>query len=119
MKVLVIDDDPFTLDLIAAMLNGKYIVSASTSAGDGLKLAKDNDADLILLNWLLPGKTGAELLAELKSDSAAKDIPVIVISGKVEPDFVEDVIESGAAEFVQKPFSKNELVEKIRLALGS
>ncbi|RLB75200.1 MAG: response regulator, partial [Deltaproteobacteria bacterium] len=81
-KILVIDDEPDALTYIETVLTDNGFESlTTTSAIEGRRLAQEQKPDLILLDLIMPEKSGISMFRELKTDPVLKDIPVVVVSG--------------------------------------
>ena len=105
MKVLVVDDESTMRRLAQYNLElAGHVVLLAETAEEGLALARSETPDLILQDVMLPGMDGFEALNELKSDSATRGIPVVMLTAKGQRSDVEQAIESGAAGYVTKPF---------------
>jgi two-component system phosphate regulon response regulator PhoB len=118
-KVLVIDDDQDILDLITFNLTRAGMqCTCATDSLKGLEIARREEPDLIVLDIMLPGTSGIEILKQLKYDSATKQTPVIMLTAKTEE--VDRVLglELGADDYVTKPFSVRELVLRIQRILA-
>lgn len=104
---LIIDDDPAAVDLLSRWLkrSGYHIISA-LNGDEGLNLAKTYRPHIILLDALMPGRTGYDVLAEIRSDSEIGDTPVLLIT--VDDDRARG-INAGASDFVRKPVSEAQL----------
>lgn len=113
-KILIIDDDMHIGNMIAEMLTieGYRILRAYSGTEALLVLAKERP-DLILLDLMLPGLKGEEVLKEIKG------IPVIVVSARIDIDTKVDLLLSGAADYITKPFSQKELLARIAVQLRS
>ena len=118
-KILVIDDEPQILLMIAARLkaNGYAVVTASSGA-QGLKEVKTERPGLIFLDHVMPEMNGAEVLSRLKEDPATKDIPVVMFTADVKRVKVAEFQALGAADCIYKPFLPDELITKVRTILG-
>ena len=134
-KILVIDDEPDAITYIETVLadNG-YEPISTTSPAEAIELAKSERPDLILLDLIMPEKSGISLFGELRSDPELKGIPVVVVSGISQvtgADFSEFSFKlpsgsEGADEtvyvkpdgFVEKPVDPPELIRVIREVLG-
>jgi len=112
-RVIVIDDDEFTLDLVTKMLEEHYEILTAVNGIIGLKIIENEDIDLIVLDWMMPDMDGLSVLVHLKSNPELSSIPVVFLSGKAEPDSIKTALSSGAAAFVSKPFKKFDLIENI------
>lgn len=116
-KVLAIDDDAFTTKLLETLLRDSFEITCCNSVNEGLKEIKKNHFDLILLDWVMPGINGIELLKILKTDANTAHIPVIVLSSNTEECEVQEAIGLGADDYIIKPFSKNQIIRQIESLL--
>jgi DNA-binding response OmpR family regulator len=109
--ILVIDDDPTVLDVVARYLSrAGYQVSVAPDGELGLKLAAARLPDLVVLDLMLPGRSGLEVCAELR---ARAPIPVIMLTALGEEEDRVVGLELGADDYVTKPFSPRELVLRV------
>ncbi|MDX9992618.1 MAG: response regulator transcription factor [Anaerolineales bacterium] len=114
-KILVIDDEPGILKLISAYLKPEGFQVLTASDGEsGLKAARAFKPDLILLDVMLPGIDGIELLTRLRRES---DVYVILLTARTEETDKIIGLTIGADDYVTKPFSPRELVARIKAAL--
>ncbi len=114
-KILVIDDEPGILKLISAYLKPEgYEVLTASDGEAGLKSARIFKPDLILLDIMLPGIDGLDLLARLRRES---DVYVILLTARTEETDKVVGLTVGADDYVTKPFSPRELVARIKAAL--
>ena len=112
-KVLVVDDEPGILKFISIGLKSfGYQVVTSLSGEEALRLVETEQPDIMLLDVLMPGMDGTEVLKTLRSFS---QLPVIVFSAKSA--FGDQVCQLGANDFVAKPFTPETLVRKIKTVL--
>ncbi len=112
MRVLLVEDDPATVESIEAMLKSESMVVDSTDLGeDGLEIAKLYDYDIIVLDLMLPDMDGMEVLRRLR-DSRVQT-PVLILSGLTESDHKVKGLCSGADDYLTKPFDKAELLARI------
>lgn len=116
--ILVVDDVPENIEVIAAILKADYATVAATSGPQALQIVHSaQPPDLILLDVLMPEMNGYEVCRVLKSDPATRDIPVIFLTGS---DSVEDVVrglEIGAVDYIAKPAEPGILKARIRTHL--
>jgi hypothetical protein len=116
--VLVVDDVPANIDVIAAILEGECTVIRATSGAEALQLARDSrPPDLILLDIMMPEMDGYAVCRELKAHPATRDIPIIFLTGN---DGVEDVVrglEMGAVDYIAKPAEPGILKARLRTHL--
>lgn len=114
-KILVIDDEPSILDLVTAYLTPEgYEVRTATDGLTGLELARTYKPNLVVLDIMLPGIDGLEMLARLRRDS---DAYVILLTAKTEETDKIIGLAVGADDYVTKPFSPRELVARVKAAL--
>ena len=114
-KILVIDDEPGIVKLISAYLKPEgYEVLTASDGESGLKAARAFKPDLILLDIMLPGLDGIELLSRLRRES---DVYVILLTARTEETDKVVGLTVGADDYVTKPFSPREVVARIKAAL--
>lgn len=111
MAVLVIEDDNNINMMINEALTKKgYDVTSAFSGTEGLLRVKSGEFDIIILDLMLPGMTGDEVLKEIRKDT---DVPIIVLSAKDELDTKVDMLNAGANDYMTKPFELKELEARI------
>ena len=116
--VLVVEDEPAIQELIAFNLKqAGHIVMAAPSAESAQHLIKETLPDLILLDWMLPGMSGIDFARKLKNDSYTKAIPLIMLTARGEEQDKVKGLETGADDYVTKPFSPRELNARIKAVL--
>lgn len=104
--ILVVDDTPDNLSLMSGLLKDDYKVKIATNGEKALQIARsDNPPDLILLDIMMPGLSGYEVISELKRDGRTKDIPVIFLTAMSEMEDEKKGLELGAVDFIIKPIS--------------
>lgn len=107
-KILIVDDDVYIGDMLEEMLNREgYKVQRAYSGTEALLLLKGEKPDLVLLDLMLPGLQGEELLPQIE------EIPVIVISAKSEVSGKVKLLLQGAADYITKPFAMEELLARV------
>jgi len=114
-KILVIEDDKFLRELISQkILKEGYDVAEAVDGEKGVESAKAEKPDLILLDLILPGIDGFEVLARIKSDPEIAGIPVIILSNLGQKDDIEKGMKMGAADYLIKAhFTPGEIIEKV------
>ena len=113
--VLVIDDTPSNLALMSRLLKEHYHVRVANGGEAGLKLAASgHKPDLILLDVMMPGMDGYEVCSRLKADPVLRDIPVIFLTARSEPDDQEKGFGLGAIDYISKPISPPVVLARIR-----
>lgn len=113
-KILIIEDDKTIQEMLITLLKKNNYETVSAYSGTEGVLIHNRDIDLILLDLMLPGKSGEEIITELK---AKKDIPILVMSAIHELDRKLDLFELGAEDYITKPFSNEELLARIKVHL--
>ncbi|MCX5662402.1 MAG: response regulator transcription factor [Planctomycetota bacterium] len=117
-KVLVVDDEEDILELIEYNLAKQgFQVSCVTSGEDGVKVARTQVPDLVVLDLMLPGLDGLEVCRTLKADPKTKGVPVLMLTAKGEESDVIRGLECGADDYITKPFSPRVLVARVKAAL--
>jgi DNA-binding response OmpR family regulator len=112
MKILVIEDSRATSDFIKRGLDEEgFAVDTAFTGEEGLELARTFDYDLVLLDVMLPGKNGFEVCESLRQYKA--HIPILMLTGKIEVEDRVHGLNSGADDYLVKPFSFGELVARI------
>ncbi len=113
--VLVVDDEPGIVKVLGIKLKlHGYEVIGTTSGAEAVELAREKDPDVMLLDILMPGMNGMEVLERVRTFSR---VPVIVFTAR--PDVTQIAMKMGADDFIAKPFDPDQMVEKIRCLLGS
>ena len=114
MHILIVEDEIGIMQFLQQGLEEEgYQISTAFDGATGLELFLENHFDLILLDWMLPKMTGLELCKEIRKSNSA--IPILFLTAK---DTVQETIEglqSGANDYIKKPFSFEELVERIKV----
>jgi two-component system KDP operon response regulator KdpE len=114
MRILIVDDEPTIARVLLPVLEatGAIVFSASTAA-EGLRLARDKAANMVLLDLGLPDADGKDLIAELRQ---ADEMAIIVISARHQETEKIAALDEGADDYVDKPFNIDELMARIRAA---
>lgn len=117
-SILIVEDDEALRESVAMLLElqGHRAIAASNGI-DGLALARRERPAIIITDVAMPGMTGFELLENLRKDDAMSTIPVIILTAKVERAAMRRGMELGAADFISKPFSEQELLNSIAARL--
>lgn len=114
-KALIVDDDEELVELIRDVLeaDGRFDVRVANNGFDAGMMVKEYRPDIIVLDVMLPDINGKEVCQRVRSDSSLDDVKIICISGMVEQDKVADLKDSGANDFMQKPFEIEALVDRM------
>ena len=116
--VFIAEDETSIVTLLKYNLEKEgHKVSYSENGEDALKQIKDKHPDLILMDWMLPDLSGVEICKNLKKDKKYNDIPVIMLTAKGEEEDKLRAFDTGADDYVTKPFSQKELNARIKSLL--
>jgi CheY-like chemotaxis protein len=106
--ILIVDDEDSIRDMLSIALDAAgYNVLQALNAQTAHSLVVDRNPDLILLDWMMPGTTGLELLRRLKRDEITEKIPVIMLTAKAQEANKLSGLDAGADDYIVKPFSPN------------
>lgn len=113
-KILIIEDDKDINEMLTKLLtNNDFVVENAYSGTEGVLVHNDN-IELILLDLMLPGKNGEEIIKELKEKN---NVPIIVMSAIQDTDKKVDLLTLGANDYITKPFNNDELIARIKVQL--
>jgi DNA-binding response OmpR family regulator len=114
-KILVIDDELNIIKLITYVLKKeKYDVMTARNGRDGLRLVRDFNPSLIVLDLMMPVMNGVTFLEQFRSISGSADIPVIVTTARGYTDEIEKIMQAGASAYIEKPFDRNVFLDTVR-----
>ncbi|WP_462321160.1 phosphate regulon transcriptional regulator PhoB [Halochromatium sp.] len=115
--VMIVDDEPDIREVMRfALEEGGYQVLEAGHADEARKLLSD-EPDLVLLDWMLPGRSGLELAAQLKQSPKTRSIPIIMVSARGEEEDRVKGLDTGADDYITKPFSPREMVARVNAVL--
>jgi DNA-binding response OmpR family regulator len=118
-KVLIVDDEPnIVVSLEFLMERHGYKIRIATTGDEVLPAVQEFAPDLILLDVMLPGRTGFEICQELRQDPEHRDVKIIMLTAKGRETEVAKGLALGADAYVTKPFSTKDLLSKVRELLG-
>lgn len=114
-KVLVVDDDPAIVELFVDVLNrdGRFDVKTAQSGYDAGMITQEFMPELIILDYMLPDINGNVVCRTLRQNPSFQHTKIIIVSGVVNQDEINDLLKSGADDFVKKPFNIEKLVGRI------
>ncbi len=114
-SILVVEDEPAIQELVSFTCSSNgYKVRRAESVGAAQEAIREELPDLVILDWMLPDRSGIELLRALRGEERTKGLPVIMLTAKsAESDRVSG-LDAGADDYVVKPFSPRELVSRVR-----
>jgi two-component system phosphate regulon response regulator PhoB len=117
-RVLVVEDEPAQREVLAYNLEAEGFKVAKAETGDeALLLVEEETPDIIVLDWMLPGVSGIEVCRRVKSKSETRSIPIIMLSARSEEVDRVRGLETGADDYVIKPYSVVELMARVRSQL--
>lgn len=117
-NILLVEDEPAIQELIAVNLaRAGHTVVRVADAESAQRLVREALPDLILLDWMLPGISGMELAKRLRADERTRAIPIIMLTARGEEQDKVAGLETGADDYITKPFSPRELVARIKAVL--
>ena len=117
-RVLVVEDEPSIAELIA--VNLRHNGFSPIVVFDGAAAQREVDAvlpDLILLDWMLPGESGATLARQWRKSDRTKSVPIIMLTARSDESDKVQGLDAGADDYITKPFSTQELLARIRALL--
>jgi two-component system, OmpR family, phosphate regulon response regulator PhoB len=116
--ILVVEDEPSIAELISINLtHAGYAVSRALQADEALLLLRNTKPDLVILDWMMPGKSGVQFARELRSNPLTQAIPILMLTAKGEEADKVLGLDAGADDYVTKPFSPKELVARVKALL--
>ena len=116
--ILLVDDEAAIRDMLSLALEAAdYNVLVAENAQQAHATIIDRHPDLVLLDWMMPGTTGLELLRRLKRDELTAKIPVSMLTAKTEEDSKISGLDAGADDYISKPFSPRELMSRVKAVL--
>jgi CheY-like chemotaxis protein len=118
--ILVVDDDAAVCRIIKAMLEaeGDYTVLVAMDGKPGLKIARRNRPDLILLDIALPTMDGISVLKELRHDPKTEFIPVVMVTASADEENIRSAMSELAEHYIVKPFSRAQLLDAVEKTLA-
>ncbi|MGR3659649.1 MAG: response regulator transcription factor [Paracoccaceae bacterium] len=119
-RVLLIEDEPNIIEAIRYILSRDgFAVDTHSDGSTALQAIAAKAPDMVILDVMLPNKSGFEILRELRSDAATEGLPVLMLTARGQKKDREMAERFGASQFMTKPFSNSEMLESVRTLLGS
>ena len=113
-KVLIIDDEGDIVDTLFFMLYASnYEVYSAIGGPEGLQMAKNEQPDLAIVDIMMPDMDGYEVCQELRKEDTTRDMPIIILSSRADKESIQRAYESGADEYITKPFNLPKLLDKM------
>jgi two-component system, sensor histidine kinase and response regulator len=117
-EILIVDDIPSNLNFLSEVLHVEDIgVMLATTGADAIEIARYKLPDMILLDIAMPVMDGYEVCEELKADPLTRDIPVIFLTARTEPEDILKGFQAGAVDYILKPFNAMELIARVKTHL--
>ena len=118
VTILIADDEPNQLELLSYNLEqAGFVVLQATDGHDALRQIEEHHPDLVILDWMMPHMSGIELCRALRSRADTKLLPVIILSARGEEGDRTLGLDTGADDYMSKPFSPRELVSRVKALL--
>lgn len=119
-KILVVDDDPEIVELFVDVLerDGRFEVKTASTGYDAGMLTQEFNPDLVILDYMLPDINGNVVCRTIRSKPEFEHTKIIIVSGVVNQEEINELLKAGADEFVKKPFNIEKLIERIGQLLG-
>ena len=119
VKVLIVDDEPFNIDVLEQALDGTdYQVMRASNGQEALGKIHSEQPDLILLDLMMPIVDGFQVLAKVKDDPMLRDIPIIIVSAEHDSKSIVKGIKQGAEDYLTKPIDTAQFLKKVKEFLG-
>lgn len=112
-SVLIVDDEAGIRDLMIQILSTKYTVYSSPNATEARRVVLEHNPDLVIVDIYMPGDSGIVLCRDIREDPASKHIPVIIMTARNARETRVKAFESGADDFLEKPFHMDELISRV------
>ena len=117
-NILLVEDEPAIQELVAVnLVRAGHQVLRAGDAETALRLVREALPDLVLVDWMLPGMNGVELARRLRADERTRSVPIIMLTARGEEQDKITGLETGADDYLTKPFSPRELVARIKAVL--
>jgi DNA-binding response OmpR family regulator len=113
-KILVVDDEPPLRELVVVTLGDAFVCDEVDNGDEALARLSGDHYDLVMLDVMMPGTSGTDVLRKMRDDEKLRDVPVIVMSAWQSPQDVASALEAGADRFLAKPFRIDELGSMVR-----
>lgn len=118
-NILVVDDSSSNLLAMERILGKEgFNVYTTANGEEAVDIMRDRAIDVVLLDLMMPGFSGFDVLGSIKKDSSLADIPVIIVSARSDSRDIRLVLEEGAVDFIKKPIDINELVARTKSAIS-
>lgn len=118
-NIMCVDNEKYVVDIMRIILEKEgYVVTEALSGEECLKKVNEKKPDLILLDIMMPGMDGWQVLEQLKRNESVRDVPVAMLTVKEQTLSDEELKEKGAVDYITKPFVREDLVKRVKALLG-
>jgi two-component system, cell cycle response regulator DivK len=117
-RILIVDDEPFNLDLLSQILEEDYEVIEASNGRKGLEVARAEKPDLILLDMLMPEMSGWEVAAAVRTSEEIDRVPIIAVTALAMSGDEDRAIKAGCNAYLTKPIDDDVLLNKIEALIG-
>lgn len=117
-KILVVDDEQPLRELVVVTLGDSYSCDEAADGDAALEQMRTRRYDMVVLDVMMPGRSGIDVLREMRADEAMKDVPVVVMSAWQASQDIDSALAAGANGFLPKPFRAEELDATVRALIG-
>lgn len=119
-RILIVEDEPDVLLLLENRVRGAgHEVLSATDGERGLELARAEEPSLVILDWMMPKLDGIQVCEQLREHDPDRSIKVLMLTARSQQKDVERAYEAGADDYIVKPFSSRELIERITALLAA
>jgi two-component system phosphate regulon response regulator PhoB len=117
-RILIVEDEPEIREMIRFTLEPKgFLIDEAENAQEARKLLSNQTFDLILMDWMLPGRSGLEFTREIKQRKQIQSPPIIMLTARADESDKVEGLDSGADDYITKPFSPRELTARIKAVI--
>jgi two-component system phosphate regulon response regulator PhoB len=118
-RLLIVEDDPDVLDILSNTFrkSGEFEIVTASDGMEGMRLARDQTPDALILDLMLPGMTGLEVCRILKSDVTTRGLPILILTAKADEFDRINGFELGADDYITKPFSPREVLLRVKAVM--
>ena len=117
-KILVVDDEPPLRELVIVTLGDTYACDEAADGDAALEQLRKQQYDMVMLDVMMPGRSGIDVLREMRSDEALREVPVVVMSAWQSSQDIDAALAAGANGFLAKPFRVEELGLTVKAVIG-
>lgn len=120
MKIVIVDDTPLNLTLMQALVSKVEDCTAISfgNPAEGLEWCQQNDPDLLIVDYMMPGLDGIEFIRRLRADRQGEDLPILMVTADHEKQTRYDALQCGATDFLNKPIDRHEFQPRVRNMLA-